>query len=163
MESLRSVCYKVTSGKFEGFQSFLWNGILTKKISHLKWYGIFVVSILLMKWNPYEVTWIKKTGKCVRSFNPSYEMESLRRGIVFSQINSYLKFQSFLWNGILTKSIFFMLNSSIICFNPSYEMESLRRINNAIAGNWSISSFNPSYEMESLRSFFIFFVLFARL
>ena len=134
------------------FQSFLWNGILTKSRTGYALHVAHVVSILLMKWNPYEVRRIECRLSALSGFNPSYEMESLR-SLAESSVTSD-------W---------------ISCFNPSYEMESLRRI----SLNWKVIesifvsillmkwnpyeetnqavlqdlefSFNPSYEMESLR------------
>ena len=60
------------------FQSFLWNGILTKYLSNLRTKSIRLVSILLMKWNPYEDDTQLNEDLDPFSFNPSYEMESLR-------------------------------------------------------------------------------------
>ena len=134
------------------FQSFLWNGILTKLIAWnwlYRWLRSFnpsyemeslrrvsnnvgnyndyrfnpsyemeslrswcylypmiiviYVSILLMKWNPYEVPNWLRLARSPRSFNPSYEMESLRSKTNWVPFVGVVGFQSFLWNGILTK------------------------------------------------------------
>ena len=54
------------------------------------------VSILLMKWKPYEVCTNTELVRILPRFNPSYEMEALRRTLTqeFSFTDSW--FQSFL-------------------------------------------------------------------
>ena len=81
-----------------------------------------------MKWKPYEV--LQKDGQMCRriGFNPSYEMEALRRA------DSYNSYEWFSYVSIL-----------LMKWKPYEE--------NARNTEGSISiSFNPSYEMEALRS-----------
>ena len=54
------------------------------------------VSILLMKWNPYEEIHGANLQKAKHSFNPSYEMESLRRRQKYQAKIHINGFQSFL-------------------------------------------------------------------
>ena len=80
-----------------------------------------------MKWKPYEaiLNVLEKLFK--HCFNPSYEMEALRR---------------YYHSGGIRRGV---------CFNPSYEMEALRSLRLKSAISSILMSFNPSYEMEALR------------
>ena len=109
------------------------------------------VSILLMKWNPYEVPSARKMEMRFPCFNPSYEMESLRRlpahrhhrernvSILLMKWNPYEE------NSPILIGFFKLVSILLMKWNP-YEV--------ILPAMFAVGevSFNPSYEMESLRS-----------
>ena len=59
-------------------------------------YSLTFVSILLMKWKPYEESFVPLKRRINSSFNPSYEMEALRSLNQRQHKQSYNRFKSFL-------------------------------------------------------------------